>query len=120
MPPVKIDPLPVHTRGDHWDGMIVGPVLINDETPYFNIASCRMQFRDGEGNLGYELNSVPTAGKGTIDLTDPITWLVTLPLQALPLDVGKWYWDFEVTDTDGSVLTLYTGTMKVIGDITYD
>lgn len=117
MPPVKIKLLP-HYKGDHWSGMAIGPILINDLQPGSQLASCRMHFRDEYGSLGHAFKTSPGAGEGTITIDDATTWEITVPVQALDLESGTWDWDFETTDANGTVLTLYVGTIKVIGDVT--
>lgn len=126
MAPVKIT-LNDHYKGDTWPGIIVGPVLINSVQPTSNLASVRLQFRDEDDVLGHEFNTVGGAGIGTITIDDPVTWEITVPAQLLDLDAGTvikgmknkktWYWDFETTDANGDIITLYTGTIKVSEDV---
>jgi hypothetical protein len=119
MEPVKIVLDNPYYEGDSWLGLRIGPVLINEEIPPATLASCRMQFRDSDGNLGYELNTVVEVGKGLITILDADIWDVLVNIQILPLDTGRWDWDFETTDNNGVVRTLYKGILKVIGDITH-
>ena len=117
-----------HYKGDFWEGMSVGPVLINGVQPTVNLAAVRMQFRDEDDVLGHEFNEAPGAGEGTITITDAVTWEINVPEQLLDLDAGvvnnrltnskTWYWDFQTTDTNGRILTLYRGTIKVKEDVT--
>jgi hypothetical protein len=112
-----------HYRGDTWDGMTIGPVMFNTGTavapvlvpPTYPVASCRMQFRSG-GTLGYELTNVVTAGKGLVTVTDATAWTFAVLPQLLPLDAGEWLWDFECTDTQGAIMTLYKGQINVVPD----
>lgn len=55
-----------------------------------------------------------------ITITDPATWLITVPAQGLPLAVGQWAWDFETTDAAGVIRTLYKGTLTITRDQSYD
>ena len=119
MPPANIK-LDNYYSGDSWGGMLVGPVLINEATPISALAAVRIQFRDSFGDLGYELNTVPTVGKGLINITDADTWEIEVPAQVLGLVAGRWDWDFECTDSIGFVVTLYRGVLTVKGDITHD
>jgi hypothetical protein len=118
-----------HYKNDTWEGMIIGPVLINGAQPSQNIVSARMEFRDKDDQLGYALDTSPGAGEGTITIDDAATWEITVAPQLIPgVDAGVssngssntkiWYWDFETTDAAGVVLTLYRGTMKVKEDVT--
>lgn len=114
MRPVSID-LPDHTRGDTWEGMAIGPVTFNGETPTVALSGCRMHFRDKGGALGQEFSSEDT----TITISASGTWEVLVPAQALNLTSGYWKWDFETTDIDGIIRTLYDGSIRIIDDITY-
>ena len=127
MAPVKIK-LEPHYKGDWWVGMLVGPVLINGAQPAATLTSVAMEFRDENDVLGHKFSSAPGAGEGTITISDAATWEVIVPEQLLDLDAGTsqngssnkktWYWDFETTDSDGVILTLYKGTIKVLEDVT--
>ena len=120
MIPVLIPPLPTHYMGDTWKGLLgFGPVLIDDAQPPNTLSYCRMQFRD-RNELGYELNSAPEAGEGTLTISNATTWEITVPSQLLPLEKGVWSWDLETTDSAGTILTLYKGTIRVDRDISYD
>jgi hypothetical protein len=124
--PAKIK-LNDHYKGDYWEGMVVGPVLIDDAQPANSLASVRIQFRDEYDQLGHEFNTTPGAGIGTITIDDANTWEITVPPQLLNLDANPlesgmsnsktWYWDFETTDSTGAILTLYRGTIKVKEDV---
>jgi len=120
-PPVEINIDPYYA-GDSWIGMTVGPVIINEDSPANTLTSVRMQFRDRKtGDLGFELNTSPGAGEGTITISNASTWLIVVPAQILVgLVKGNYKWDFECTDSTGYVITLYKGKLRVIGDVTHD
>jgi len=119
MSPVEIA-LPSHTSGDTWEGLTIGPVLFNGVQPASALVSCRIYFRRATGALGYKLKSVPGTGEGAITIANQTTWLVTVPEQALPLDVGSWLWDFETTDAAGVIRTLYHGTITITKQQAHD
>ena len=120
MIPVLIPPLPTHYMGDTWKSLLgFGPILIDDAQPPNYLVSCRMQFRD-RSVLGYELNSAPEAGEGTLTITNSATWEIAVPGQPLPLTSGIWLWDFETVDSEDIILTLYKGSIRVEKDVTYD
>jgi hypothetical protein len=117
---VRID-LPDHKRGDTYQKLTFGPILINGATPESSLASCRLYFRDStDSALGYKLVLDPGEGEGQIQISDAVNWLVIVPEQELDLDVGNWYWDFEATDSAGRILTLYDGVLTVTLDASYD
>ena len=118
MAPVTIK-INEYYKGDSWSGLDIGPVIIDGAQPLLTLASCRMHFRDEDGALGYALNTVVTVGKGTIVISNTVTWEILVPKQILDLTAGKWFWDFETTDAAGNVLTLYKGSLKVKQDVTY-
>ena len=110
-----------HTLGDTWEGMVIGPVLINDAVPPDPVISCRIQFRPfpNTRKLGYELNVAPESGEGLIVIDDINNWEFTVPQQILDMPAGKYVWDFETTDSAGIKRTLYEGTFNLIQDVTY-
>jgi hypothetical protein len=116
-----------HMAGDTWEGMTIGPVQFNTgteevpvlEPPPFPVASCRMQFRTPRDVLGYEFVSEEVAGKGLITISDAAAWEFIVAPQALPLATGKWIYNFETTDTAGTVRTLYAGLIVIRRDVTY-
>ncbi len=122
MLPFKLK-LPEHYKGDSWPGFVIGPVTLNGVSPPASVSSCRLQFRDKDTDeLGYELTTEsPTPDdKGIIFITgDPADWLINIPTQLLPLNAGKWKWDFETTNAQNSIQTLFTGILKIKGDVTY-
>lgn len=118
MAPVTIN-LEPHYKGDSWHGVEIGPVLINDAVPSAALVNCRMQFRDKRDALGYELNSTVAVGKGLITILDPNTWEMQVNGQVLDIPEGRWKWDFETTDANGVVRTLYKGVLQVNGDVSH-
>ena len=118
MQPAIIPPL-YHTRNDTWEGLEIGPVLFDTGPPPFELVSCRLYFKN-KAKVLYKLKSDPGVGEGTINIVDPITWEIVVPKQDLPLMAGGWAWDFETTDSEGTILTIYQGTMIVEEDITHD
>lgn len=128
MIPVTVN-LPAHTRGDTWNapapddpgGLTIGPIQINGLAPTESLKRCRLYFRKRIGGaLGYGFTSEEVAGFGQIVITDAATWLVFIPPQALPLEVGFWRWDFETTDNADVVRTLYSGELEVAKDQSHD
>ena len=115
-----------HYRGDLWrDGVRdFGPVTFDGGTPPSPCGYVRMQFRNKEtGALGYELTSVPAPGKGTIIIDNQETWILRIPEQRLPLDVGSWVYDIEIyqnADMATPPDTLWRGELNVIADSTHD
>lgn len=120
MLPVKID-LPGHYTGDTWPGLTIGPVLFNDAQPEYALASCRLYFRDSKTrSLSLGFQSEPLTGFTAMTILDPITWVIHIPAQQIPLVAGTYVWDFETTDSAGVVRTLYYGLQTVTEDISHD
>lgn len=123
MTPYTLD-LEDHYKGDAWEGMSIGPIVIDDGdgpvSPALPCASCRMQFRNGKTlDLGYSLSSDPGTGEGTITILDDATYEFEIPRQLLGLDAGTWEYDFETTDTDDLPTTWFKGKIKVRQDKSY-
>lgn len=120
MIPVRVD-LPDALSGDTWDGLTIGPVLFNDVPPPAALQSCRLYFRDSKTKeFVHGFKSTEEAGFGLITIVDSSTWLVIIPAQPLPLKAGQYVWDFETTDTAGTVKTLYEGIQRIRQDVTHD
>ena len=117
MAPLKMSLKPQY-RGDTWPGFKVESILINGALPTVNAASCRMQFRDKMRTFGFELTTETSTCKGSITIDDPVTWEMTIEEIVLPLDVGTWWWDLEVTDVNNKVVTILAGRIRITEDIT--
>lgn len=121
MQPVTVE-LQSHTRGDTWEGLLIGPILINEAQPEYPLAQCRLYFRNEKGVLAYKLKS--TLGEeeegGDLVIVDANTWVIEAPEQLLPLKAGVYNWDFETIDSNGVVRTLYKGTFTITQDYSYD
>lgn len=117
MAPGKVTLKPCY-KGDTWKGFTVGPVLIDGQAPTTTLVSCKMQFVDKYGGLGYEFDTVAAVSKGLITIDDAATWEVTVEPAILPLDKGVWKWDFETIDSADTKVTLLAGTIRITADIT--
>lgn len=116
--------------GDTWSGFTVNG--FNDppgSDPLPAIKSARMQFRDQNRRLVYELNTetgsvdglptdYPNNTKGNISIVAEEVWTLSIDSQPLPLQAGSYIWDLEVTDELNVVRSLLAGTLTVCGDIT--
>lgn len=115
-----------YRRGDAHPGLTFGPVTIDGSVPAASAASARMQFRDENGALGFELNDSPDSDQGTITINNASTWDFSILKQIFGLAITNgeklqtYYWDFEVTDTNGDPLTIAEGVIVVTADITHD
>lgn len=119
MKPKYID-LEDHTRNDTWEGFTIGPVKFDGVIPTYPLSACRLHFRDCNDKLGYGLDSRDIDGFGDMTILSPSGWYVDIPEQPLNLTEGSWNWDFETTDTNNIVRTLYKGRFKIIYDVTHD
>jgi hypothetical protein len=120
MLPVYVD-LGSQTRGDTWEGLEIGPVVDQDSNPMeYPCVSCRIDFRHKvSGTLGLRLTSISTQTiPSSITIINGTTWEFSVPERILLLDVGSWEWDFETTDSQGVVRTLYYGDLVIVKDIT--
>lgn len=114
-----------HYRGDSIKQFSIGPIVVSiDGAAPTSLAhpcvSCKLQFRTKDGDLGYALSSSPTTGEGTITITSAAAWTFVVPDQAFPLEEGKWFFDFETTDSTGFVKSYFQGTLTVKVDRSYD
>lgn len=99
-------------QGDTWGGI---PSIILDPAPNYNVVSARMQFR------AFKLAVLPSATlsstDGTITINNAATWSFTVPVQNLPLTAGTYSWQFQTTDSQGSIQTYMQGTIEVLLDV---
>lgn len=120
MLPAKVDLLP-HEQGTTWEGISIGPITVDGLPPTYPCFSCRIQFRLLEdGTLGYELNSSPGVGEGTITIVDADLWQFNVPTQVLPMPAGDYEWEFMATDTATVTLPYYRGIFKYISPVVHD
>jgi hypothetical protein len=117
MAPLKLA-LDPYYKGDTWKGFTINSILIDGLAPAANAVSCKMQFRSKAGELGFEYNTDTSNCKGLITIDDAALWVITVKPEILPLDKGIWWWDFEVVDAEGTLLTILTGRLRVTQDIT--
>jgi len=118
MAPLKMT-LDAYYKGDTWKGFTLDSILIDGVVPTVNLASCKLQFRDKTGALGYELNSIEAICKGLITINDATTWALSIGGMVLDLEAGTWWWDLEMVDVNGDILTVLTGRLRVVDDITH-
>jgi hypothetical protein len=103
-------------QGDTWGGI---PSIILDPAPNYTVASARMQFRESKVAVlpAATLSTAPSASEGTITINTATTWDFTIPVQNLPLAAGTYDWQFQTTDSQGSIQTYMRGTIEVLLDV---
>ena len=101
-------------QGDTWGGI---PSITFDPAPNYNVASARMQFRASK------VSPLPSATlsttDGTIVINNAVTWNFTVPVQNLALTAGTYNWQFQTTDSQGSIQTYMQGTIEVLLDVVH-
>jgi len=119
MQPVTIS-IPNHTKGDTWEGLKREvPLLFDGGPPPADLASCRMYVRNSAGII-LKFKTTPAVGEKTITIDNAATWLFTVEPTVVDITAGKYRWDFETTDADGAVRTLYSGTWTITKEYSYD
>jgi hypothetical protein len=119
MIPVKIS-LSSHLKGDTWEQLTIGPILINGAQPLAAAASCKMQFRNAAGVLGMTFSSSPGVGEFPITIVNAATWHFLVPATIIDLSPGSWLWDFQITDVNGVIITPYNGKLTIVQDVTHE
>jgi hypothetical protein len=103
--------------------MTIGPIVEDvggvPTRPSLACVSCRMHFRTDKSVLGYAFSSSPTGTEGTITIVSALDYIFSVPRQLLKLETGKWYWDFETTDSNALPTTWIQGTITVRKDKSY-
>jgi len=99
-------------QGDTWGGI---PSIILDPAPNYNVVSAKMQFR--ESKVAVLPSATLSTTDGTIAIVDAGLWSFTIPVQNLPLTAGTYDWQFQTTDSQGSVQTYMRGTIEVLLDV---
>ena len=114
MVPAYVD-LGSQKNGDTWEGLVIGPVVDQDNNPLPNpCVSCNLTFTGAVSeDIGFQLSSDSLIGGITI--VDSNTWEFNIPAVILPLDIGSWKWYFETFDSVGTKRTLYEGDLAIIG-----
>lgn len=106
-------PATKHFKGDDWEGLEFGPIIINEAVPENTLASCALEFKDADGVIGYRLSSDPQAGEGSLVIDDAVIWEITAPVQLLNLDTGDWNWYFSTIDSANVKRTLYKSILAI-------
>lgn len=111
-----------HVSGDTWQGIaVIGPVLNGVDPMPVAAASARLRF----ATSGSSDTPLVLGTEGTVDapitLVDGAGWEFTIP--PVTPDIwtpvpGTYYGHFEVTDTAGTVLTIYKIELPVLEDFT--
>jgi|TARA_R110000796_G_scaffold167313_1_gene284178 hypothetical protein len=113
--------LPIHRRGDWWQGVTsIGPILVDGATPGTILDRIKMQFRKRDGSV-YTLDSeAGNSPDAPISITDEATWEATiLPVTTFLPTSGTWEWDMEFySSTFPDKITFYKGAIEVIQDHT--
>lgn len=99
-------------QGDTWGGI---PSIIFTPAPNYNVVSARMQFR--ESKVAVLPSATLSTEDGSIEINNASTWNFTVPVQNLALTAGTYDWQFQTTDSQGSVQTYMQGTLQVHLDI---
>lgn len=99
-------------QGDTWGGI---PSIIFTPAPNYLVVSARMQFR--ESKVAVLPSATLSTEDGSIEINNASTWDFTVPVQNLALTAGIYDWQFQTTDSQGSVQTYMQGTLQVHLDI---
>jgi hypothetical protein len=115
-----------HVSGDTWQGVaIIGPIQIQSgdtlvDFPY-PVSSARMKLT----KQGCNKTPLTVASSGECDapitITSAPTWAMAIPPVSPDIwtpNPGRYSGHFEVTDTQGTVLTIYDIHLNVIADKT--
>jgi len=100
-------------QGDTWGGI---PLITFTPAPNYLVVSARMQFRESKVAV-LPSATLTTEPNGGIEINDADDWIFTVPVQNLPLTAGTYDWQFQTTDSQGSVQTYMQGTIQVYLDI---
>ena len=109
-----------HRRGTLWDDgyQHFGPMEDEQGNPIAEpCLYCRLKFTDkSTGALGYELNSDPGTGQGSINIVDSVNYEFDRISQALPLKAGEYEWEFQTyrtSDHSDLPITIFIGDIEV-------
>lgn len=108
----QIYPLQRFVAGDHWPGIPSVQIKINGAAPPTALSSARLRFLNSGGP------AVEIASPTGIVITNPTTWLMTIPKQAVPgLTAGHWRWQLKTTDAAGVVATWLAGEVEALESV---
>ena len=96
-----------------WEGVGLGPYRDGLEYMPEAAASARMIFSNKSDGVCTKLVLSSVDGKVHI-IGSPDNWLFGVVPQNLPLDVGMWFWTFEVVDVVGNNTQVANGTLLVV------
>lgn len=88
--------------------------------PAAAVASAKLHFRLGSKRGSSQLELTSASGGG-LTINDADEWIFSVAARAAGFSrAGTLYWDLEVTDADGSVVTPIEGTLEVLDDVSRD
>ena len=109
----KIISLDPHTQGDTWPGFEVTNITFNTNPPTYPLASCTLVFKNKKGTVLFKYGTTPAVGEGTITINDADTWAVTVEPTIIDVIPDTYSWDMSFTDTDDTVVTVFSGKLLV-------
>jgi len=114
-------PLDDYVRGDTWSGLYnIGPIWQDNAPQPYTLTSARITFRQAydDAQAAYAfVSGTPGVNQGQMLILDAVNWILQVPPVILPLGVGLWLWDLELTDSAGNVHTWVRSTLNIIPDV---
>lgn len=106
---------PDHVKGDTFEG-VQFTITVNSSALNLTGATIRMQMRLNSNAPVVKEFSV---GNG-LTLTTPASGIFTFNKQVISVPPGVYYYDIQITLSNGDIKTYITGTWTIIQDITHD
>ena len=107
---------PHYVQNSNWSGIpSVGPITPGGVQPSFTLASVSMVFGRSLPVCDpvFVLSTAPTLGEGLVVIDDAAVWRLHIPVQALPLPLGNYFWELRTTDSEDTTNVFYIGTQLV-------
>jgi hypothetical protein len=100
-------------KGDHFPGIAAISVT---PTPSASVSSCRFHVRSIDKVTPESLQLSSSSG---VTINSPSSWTFTIPPRTTTLTPGRYNFQFETTDANNVVLTLFAGILEVLPDYAY-
>lgn len=95
-------------EGNTWPGVVS---IAISPAPANNVSTARFAIKE-KPNSPYNKVEL-SSGAGEVTITDAANWEFAIPAQSLDLPASQYVWQFETTDTAGTVQTYLEGSMTV-------
>jgi hypothetical protein len=107
--------IPDHRRGDTWDGINSITISVNGSPINLVGATIKMEFRQ---SLDSPVVLTLSTADNSIIIFNALNGNIQIPPKKIEIPFGKYFYDLQVTYSNGVVKTYMEGSWEIRADIT--